>query len=477
MNTSDQRRARVIVVEDDDGDAVLVERALARSEFVPQRAVSRQAALACLTEATFDAALLDLSLSDSFGLEGLDAIRAEHPDLPIVVVTGLADSGLALEALQRGAQDYLVKSDWTPSLLVRSLRYAIRRQQLLAENRRLMGELERLARHDPLTGLLNRRSLLEELSREWHRASRGGDSLACVLLDVDYFKKVNDTYGHTAGDAVLRAVAEALQSGCRATDVAGRYGGEEFCVVLPGATEEAALAWAERARKRIAEMTVGAEQVRVTVSLGVADRREDVADMEAIIERADQALRLAKQLGRDRALPYGKLVRSESAVQRLSNDAMTQVTAADLLNPISAGVPATATLHEAALQLLGSRVDCVPIVDPEGNLVGTVGEAELAWAVATQPGWKRSVADVMIRRPACFSSWVHAAVIREFLSRTGARHVLIVEGRRPIGTVSQLSILRWLAWQAEDAGQRGAEPSAPAAWAAPSTAEPVAVSV
>jgi two-component system cell cycle response regulator len=465
MSSPPHRTLRVIVVEDDDGDAVLVERALARSEFVPVRAISRQAALERLAESAFDAALLDLSLSDSFGLDGLDVIRAKFPDLPIVVVTGLTDSDLALEALQRGAQDYLVKCDWTPSLLVRTLRYAILRQQLLAENRRLMSELARLARHDALTGLLNRRSLLEELGREWSRVCRSGENLACVLLDVDFFKKVNDAHGHAAGDAVLRAVAEMLQSGCRTSDIAGRYGGEEFCVVLPAASEEAALAWAERMRKRIAQMSisVGAEQVRITASFGVAERRSPMATMEAVIEHADQALRLAKQLGRDRVLPFGKIARSDASSQRAANDAMTRVTAADLLNPISASLLPTVTLQEAALHLLGVRVDCVPIVDSDGYLVGTVSEAELAWGVATHPGWKRSVAEVMIRRPACFSSWVDAAVIREFLSRTGARHVLIVEGRRPIGTVSQLSILRWLAWQSEDAGESGAAAFAPAA--------------
>ena len=449
MDPLTKRTLRVIVVEDDEGDAVLVERALAASEFVPIRATSRQMALTHLAQSPFEVALLDLSLPDSFGLEGLDVIRAEFPDLPIVVVTGLADKDTALEALQRGAQDYLVKSDWTPSLLVRTLQYAILRQQLRAEKRQLVEELARLARQDPLTGLLNRRSLLEETERAWDTASLQGESLACVMLDLDFFKKVNDTRGHAGGDAVLCTVARLLQAACRANDVIGRYGGEEFCVVLPRASEEAALAWAERVRREIAEtpVSIGAERAHVTASFGVAERRDGTSTPQSLIERADQALRLAKQMGRDRVLPFGRLAQCGFSIHHQTTDAMRRVTAADLLNPVVASLGPAATLQQAALHLLGWPVDCVPVVDSAGHLVGTVSEAELAWDLAANQDWGRPVADVMIRKPPFFGAAVEAPVIREFLLRTGARHVVIVEGQRPVGTVNQVGILRWLAWR------------------------------
>jgi diguanylate cyclase (GGDEF)-like protein len=450
------------MIEDDDGDALLVERALARSEFQTQRAPDRQSALQQLTDGVFDAALLDLSLPDSFGLEGVEAILEKFPDLPLVVVTGQSDSVLALAALQRGAQDYLVKSDWTPSLLVRTLRYAIQRQQLHVDKQRLVAELAQQARQDPLTGLLNRRSLLEELAHEWSRSSRG-NPLACAMLDVDFFKKVNDTWGHAAGDAVLRTIAELVLRDCRATDVVGRYGGEEFCVLLADTTEECALLWAERTRRRIAEtpIEVNGQTIVVTASFGVAERREMTATAEELIEQADQALRLAKQLGRDRVLRSGCLSRTDRAVP-LSQSLFAQAPASEMLSPVVATLPPTALLDEAAEHLLGCRVDCLPVVDEAGLLLGTISEVELAAALTVERNWCQTVGSVMTRKPPCFEAWVDASLIRDFLARSGARHAIIVEGQRPIGTVSQLGILRWLAWQAT-AATAAARPARPRA--------------
>lgn len=449
MNGQHDSVARVILVEDDEGDAVLAERALIASGFEVVHAGHRQAAIEQLEGGSFAAALLDLSLPDSFGLEGVDVLRAQFPDLPIVVVTGLADGQLALQTLERGAQDYLVKGEWTPELLARTLRYAIQRQQAQAENRRLVSELERQARHDGLTGLLNRSSLVEELTRHWSHATRSEDPLACVMLDVDFFKRVNDTYGHAAGDQVLQTVAATLQAGCRLEDVCGRYGGEEFCVVLPGTTKEQALAWAERMRRRLGDLpiAVGGDTLQVSASFGVAERTEHVARFETLIDHADQALRMAKQLGRDRVLPFGWRVSLNAEATNCGAATALGDTAGDLMCPLEAILDPAATLDTAARFLIGARSESLPIVDVQGNLLGTIGEQELASAVATPLDWDRTVAEVMKRKPPTFGAWVAVDVIRDFLVRTGASHVLIVEARRPVGIVTRLGILRWLAWR------------------------------
>jgi CBS domain-containing protein len=177
-----------------------------------------------------------------------------------------------------------------------------------------------------------------------------------------------------------------------------------------------------------------------------------MATPETLIDHADQALRLAKQLGRDRVLPTGSLGRTTCNPTGLSQNLFAQAQASDLLAPVSATLPPTALLEEAAQHLLGSRVDCLPVVDQDGNLVGTISEVEMAAALSVQRSWSKCVSDVMTKKPPCFGAWVDAVVIRDFLTRNGARHVVIVEGQRPIGTVSQLGILRWLAWQATAPG-------------------------
>ncbi|HEX5102826.1 MAG TPA: diguanylate cyclase [Pirellulaceae bacterium] len=441
---------RVLIVEDDEGDAVLVERALARSEFDTSRADSREAALEQLAAAPCAAVLFDLSLPDSFGLDGVDVLRERFPDLPIIVVTGLSDEQLALEALHRGAQDYLVKGAWSPDLLVRSLRYSIHRQHVQSENRRLLAELERQARHDALTGLLNRRSLLAELEREWSRSNRTGEPLSCVMLDLDYFKRINDNHGHTAGDSVLQTVAAAIRTECRQSDLVGRYGGEEFCIVLPATSQELAMAWAERIRWRLANtpLQFGGEPVAVTASLGVAERTPATPKPQALVERADQALRLAKQLGRDRVVASDRLSTiSTSTAAYLSDQTSATATAAELMSPPEAVLCPTATLKEAAQHLLGTRTNALPVVSDQGHLLGIVGERELANAVSSPRDWTRPVTDVMQRKPPCFGQWVSAQVIREFLARSGASQVVVIEGQRPLGLVSRFAVLRWLHWR------------------------------
>jgi two-component system cell cycle response regulator len=449
MNQTPSRTRLVLVVEDDDGDAVLVERALAGSEFEPVRVESRQAALQRLHDAPCDAVLLDLSLPDSFGLEGVDLLHAQFPDLPVVVVTGLADEQLALDALNRGAQDYLVKGVWTPELLVRTLRYAIHRQAVHAENRRLMAELQRQARHDALTGLLTRHALMEELEREWSRACRTGQPLCCAMLDLDYFKRINDTYGHAAGDVALQTAAAAVRAESRQTDFPGRYGGEEFCVLLPGTSQQQAMVWAERVRARIAKDPLELQNtpLRLTASLGVAERTSTMSRPEALLERADQALRLAKQLGRNRVVAAERVASTASESAAFLSDQMSEgATAADLMLPPAAILSPATPLVEAAQHLLSMRTDALPVVDARGVLLGLVGEQDLASAMRTPHDWFRPVAEVMQQHPPCFRPDTPARAIREFLARNGVSQVVIVEEQRPVGLVSRFALLRWLYW-------------------------------
>jgi diguanylate cyclase (GGDEF)-like protein len=166
---------------------------------------------------------------------------------------------------------------------------------------RAQQELRILSECDPLTGVLNRRSLAERSEREWARAVRHNRSLSCIMVDLDGFKSVNDTHGHVSGDAVLKAVAELLIELCRTSDLVSRYGGEEFCIIAPETGEEAAANLAERLRAAIARhpIEVLAGTLNVTGSFGVAESRQEGDSVERLIARADDALLAAKRAGRN----------------------------------------------------------------------------------------------------------------------------------------------------------------------------------
>lgn len=173
-----------------------------------------------------------------------------------------------------------------------------------AEIERQNVELQRLATRDPLTGSLNRRSLMAEAEAGFARARATGGTLACVMCDIDHFKSVNDRYGHAGGDQVIQAAARTLAAGVRLGDIVGRYGGEEFCLVLPGADRAVAEQVTERLRAAV-EADVGRALrehpgARVTMSFGVAELDAGVADLPALVDLADRALYRSKKEGRNR---------------------------------------------------------------------------------------------------------------------------------------------------------------------------------
>ena len=169
--------------------------------------------------------------------------------------------------------------------------------EALVEARR---DAEHLARYDELTGVLSRRALIEAVSTEVERAKRYGTALSCLMLDLDHFKTINDTYGHQLGDQVLHQISQVISDECRTNDRLGRYGGEEFLIILPATSIEAATVLAERVRLAVAETALDQIDERVTVSIGVADWRDGEDSAFRLIEQADQALLKSKATGRNR---------------------------------------------------------------------------------------------------------------------------------------------------------------------------------
>jgi diguanylate cyclase (GGDEF)-like protein len=241
------------------------------------------------------------------GLNGVDICRGvraagREPYVYILLLTARADSHDLVEGMEAGADDYVTKPFQAHELRVRlraGRRIVDLQQQLLAAREALREQ----ATHDGLTGLLNRNAIIEVLHKDLARAAREGRALSLLMVDLDHFKLVNDTWGHIAGDAVLRESARRMREAVRSYDSVGRYGGEEFLIVLPGCDADHAVSQAERVREKFAcaPFFTGPGSLQVTCSIGASSRTlPSEADAEALMREADLALYSAKGDGRNR---------------------------------------------------------------------------------------------------------------------------------------------------------------------------------
>jgi diguanylate cyclase (GGDEF)-like protein len=327
---------RLLLIEDNPGDARLIREFLAERGnglFGLEWAAGLAEGLARLEAGGVDLVLLDLSLPGSQGLATLERVLRAAPALPVIVLTGLDDEAAAVEAVRKGAQDYLVKGQFDGGLLVRAARYAVQRQRadaalrqaneaLATANARLEDanrRLRELASVDDVTGIPNRRRFMEMLRHEFERVRRRGGGLSLALLDVDHFKVINDTHGHAFGDRVLKALAGALRQGARGADIVARYGGDEFVVLMPDTSLRGALCAATRLHRETTGLDVsdGAAAVRVTFSLGLAAAGGPAGGTpEGLIHMADEALYAAKRAGRNAIRTWNQAAREQPALPK-----------------------------------------------------------------------------------------------------------------------------------------------------------------
>lgn len=298
--------ASILVIEDSDAHRAEIRRVVEASGLFDRviEAADGIRGLKALVSEAVDVVLCDLEMP---GLDGDKILRVKEAtpgreSLPFLFLTASADVERRSRLLETGACDAIVKP-FHPAELVARLSLHLKVKRLQDELRLKNTKLERLSTLDELTGLRSRRYVCDLLALELLRARRYGTSLVVLMADLDHFKQVNDQHGHLAGDAVLRGVSERLLSSVRATDTAGRYGGEELLVVMPQNTTEGGVVLAERWRSAVADEpfeVAGGPPVAVTLSIGVATYCDVHETPEDLIGAADAALYLAKKKGRNR---------------------------------------------------------------------------------------------------------------------------------------------------------------------------------
>jgi diguanylate cyclase (GGDEF)-like protein len=436
------RKPQVLLVDDDPTILRILSKSLASDGYEVRVAEDGEEAFAAIQADCPDYLITDWEMPRLDGLELCRRVRDER--LPhyvyILFLTGHSSSEELIEGLGAGADDFLAKPVVRGELLAR-LRAGGR---VLDLERRL----SEMAHTDPLTGIPTRRAFFEQFDRELARALRHRLPLSCVMIDVDYFKKINDLHGHAAGDAVLKAVAAKVQQCCRASDYACRYGGEEFCVLLTETAENAACVWAERVRIAVASLQIPANDttLSVTASFGVAELRDDTRVAAMLVDLADQALLVAKQSGRHRVVPY-RLINDTAALRVPGTsgraDPFQNLQARNVMTSLVACLREDETIGTAAEFFLRFRINSSPVVDDHGKLVGILSEKDVIGLLMAVDCWNHPISDVMKRNVVCYEESTPVKVIYDFLCRVTIRRVIIVKDGYPTGIISRGTLLRW----------------------------------
>jgi two-component system, cell cycle response regulator len=323
---------RILVVDDHEDNVELLRVRLEAWGYRVDTATDGAAALARVEAAPPDLILLDVMMPSIDGNEVARRVKQNPmlPFIPIIMQTALDSTESKVEGLEAGADDYITKPIEFAELKarVRSMLRIKRLQEELEERERQLLEanerLRHMSRTDALTGLENRRAIERQLEVMFAHSQRLAEPLSCVMCDLDRFKAVNDTHGHLAGDAVLKQYAAILKKAAREIDAVGRYGGEEFIVLLPGTVLDSAVTFAERVRKEVEAHTFVFEggSVRRTASFGVAGwPHPRIENCDGIVRAADDALYVAKETGRNRVVRFDS---GEFNAHRQVNDGAEQ---------------------------------------------------------------------------------------------------------------------------------------------------------
>jgi len=297
---------KILSVDDNDNDFQTIRNLLKEQNQINlYRAANIKEALALLEQNRFDVIFLEYLLNDGTAFDFLKNIKKKGIEIPVVVITGHGDEMIASQMIQSGVYDYLPKSKLSIESLSRAVNNTLEKARLKMELKKAQAKMAEMSIMDELTKLSNHRYFMEVLESEFERAKRYKSEMVLVMLDMDHFKKINDTYGHPVGDTVLSEIGKILKESKRHNDQACRYGGEEFAVILPHTNRESAFTVCEGIRKAVAGHVFKYEsnQFSVTVSVGIASGNDSKSSKD-LLAHADQALYQAKKTGRNKVCTF-----------------------------------------------------------------------------------------------------------------------------------------------------------------------------
>ncbi len=298
---------RILVVDDEEIMRSFLKEVLSEEGYAVDLAVSGRDAVDKMGTSQYEIIITDIVMPELDGLGVVAAAKKLAYDVDVIVMTGYASMETAVESMKLGATDYITKPFNIDQIRI-IVSNAIKERRL--KKQAAEGEFyKELSRKDGLTDLYNHRFFHQLLETEVARALRYNRAVSLLMIDIDNFKRFNDSHGHPSGDVALKQLSLLLKNASRSCDFVARYGGEEFAIIAPEANPDSARRMAERIRELVAEAVFEGEDAmpggRLTISLGVATVPTQAGDKCELVERADQALYRAKALGRNRVVVYG----------------------------------------------------------------------------------------------------------------------------------------------------------------------------
>jgi diguanylate cyclase (GGDEF)-like protein len=304
--SKDSFKANILVIDDQDSIRKKIKSVLHKADLIEFyfEAKSGLDGIKMLMDKKVDLVICDVVMPEFDGYKFLisKSTKREFDEIPVIMLTSEEDMEKKIKGFEHGASDYLTKPFDEGELIAR-VKAHLKIKHLQDELKEKNALLQELSGTDDLTKLANRRRFMEQFANEFARAKRYKTELSFLILDLDFFKQVNDTHGHLAGDSVLVQIAKVMKESVRSSDLVGRYGGEEFGLLLPETGSKGCRVYAERIRKRIEDTRFEAagKLIHVTVSGGISSYPEIAAEsVDELWRSADQALYRAKQNGRNR---------------------------------------------------------------------------------------------------------------------------------------------------------------------------------
>ena len=446
----DTSQFNILIVEDDPVFLNLLTHLLELGHHRVRSASDGNQALQMVLQDCPDVLITDILVPGLSGTELCRRVRQLHSRkvLPhysyILVLTTQSSKDSVVEGLEAGADDFIEKDISSLSHFRAEIQA---RLDAALRIRKLEIDLEFAAKYDPLTRLLNRVAFFEAANLHWDRSIRSKAPLAAVMMDCDLFKRINDIYGHLAGDSVLKELAAIFRSFSRTSDVICRYGGEEFCAILPGCNEETAWNWADRIRQQCESIPVKHADldISITVSFGVAERSDTTGLLDHLIDCADQALLAAKEWGRNRSIAYSEVLANAAGhAGHFTTQLFDNVTAGEVMIPFTLSIQPHDSAATVADYFLKTRFETLPVTDHEGKLVGVVSETDLIAVIGQLEKWASPIKKMVFPNVASYPVDTPIRKIVDFLNRTSVRRVMIVQDDVLVGYISRTPLLRWL---------------------------------